>query len=103
MSQKSRSKSFFKMSSEEREREVTQYDKGVPFEETRAMNRAERARWERARAPRNAASKGDNDVAVVIRIDPRLLAKAHAAARRDGKSLSTLISELLSRSQRKAS
>ena len=95
-------KSFLKMSATDRDKDVSKYDAGVSFEETRPLTPAEQARWERARGGHAKRTEGEKDVPVVIRLDPRLLAKAHAAAQRDGKSLSTLISELLSQSQRRA-
>jgi hypothetical protein len=102
MARKATRKSFFKMTPAEREKDLARYEAGVSFEETRPLDASEQARWERARRGRAGTPNGENDVAVVIRIDPQLLAKAHAAAKRDGKSLSTLISDLLSKSNRRA-
>jgi hypothetical protein len=102
MPRKVQRKSFLKMTAAERDKDVAKYDAGVSLDRTRPLSPAEQARFDRARTGRRKGNADDKEVAVVIRIDPRLLAKAHAAALRDGKSLSTLISELLTRSQRRA-
>ena len=102
MPRKSPRKSFLKMTAAERDKDVAKYDAGISFDDTRPLTPAEQSRWARARGGRAKRPAGEEDVPVVIRLDPRLLAKAHAAARRDGKSLSTLISELLTQSQRRA-
>jgi hypothetical protein len=102
MPRKAPRKSFLKLTAAERDKDVAKYDAGVSFDETRPLKPSEQARFESARSGKGKGSGDEKGVAVVIRIDPRLLAKAYAAAQRDGKSLSTLISELLSRSQRRA-
>jgi hypothetical protein len=102
MARKPARKPFTKLTAAQRDKDVAKYDAGVSFDETRPLNTAESARWDRARNGGRKWDGDEKDVAVVIRIDPRLLAKAHAAAQRDGKSLSALISELLSQKRRRA-
>jgi hypothetical protein len=101
MAKRKQAKSFFKMTPAEREADVAKYDKGVPFEETRELSAAESADWEQMRAA-GRPRKASDEVSVVIRMNSRLLSKAIGAARRDGKSLSDFISELLAKSQRRA-
>jgi hypothetical protein len=84
------------MTPAERDREVAKFDAGIPFEKTRELTAAERARWERARGGKSRAQSGEGEgVPVIVRIDPKVLARAHADARRNGKTLSQFISELL--------
>jgi hypothetical protein len=101
MARKPARKSFTKLSAAQREKDVAKYEAGISYDETRPLNAAESERWERARGVRHDDGS-DKDVAVVIRLDPRLLAKAHAAAQRDGKSLSAFIAELLAQRRRRA-
>src|SRR5688500_8165376 len=95
-------KSFFELSAAQRDAEVAKYEGGVPFEKTRALSPEERARWERARNGARGPVESGTGVPVILRIDPKLLARAHAAARRDGKTLSEFISDLLSKRSRRA-
>ena len=83
------------MTDAEREADVAKYDKGVDLAETRPLSASERARWERAKAavPRQRAP--DELARILIALDPKLLAKAHARARKQGKTLSALISDML--------
>jgi hypothetical protein len=102
MARKPARKPFAKLTALQRDKAVAKYDAGVSFDETRPLTASESARWSRARNGGPKPGGDDKDVAIVIRIDPRLLAKAHAAAQRDGKSLSALISDLLSQKRRRA-
>ena len=89
-----KTKSFFKMTDAERAADVKKYDRGVPLNKTRALSRSAQAKWGRARAADPAPSTADNLARILIAVDAKLLAKTHARAVREGKTLSALVSEL---------
>jgi hypothetical protein len=89
-----KTKSFFTMSPAERDADVARFDAGVNFEDTRALTPAQRERFERARKIPHLAEEREQTW-VVLSIDPKLLAKAQARARREGKTFSILVNELL--------
>ena len=95
-------RTFIQMTSAERDADVAKYDAGVPFEQTRPLTARERARWERATRGPGRPPKPDSEkaVRVLISIDPALLARAHATARRRGDTLSGFIAELLRNASR---
>ena len=89
------------MTTPERAADVAKYDRGVAFEKTRPLTASDRAKWERAKAARREQSTGDDVARILIALEPKLLAKAHARAKREGKTLSALVSDLLRGAERR--
>jgi predicted HicB family RNase H-like nuclease len=94
-------KTFFKMTAAERDEDVARYDAGVNFEDTVPLTAAQKARFERARQTQ-LVQPSEELAHVLISVDPKLLAKAHARARKQGKTFSSWVSELLQASVRRA-
>jgi hypothetical protein len=103
MNMAKRGKSFFSLTPAERDAAVAKYDRGVQLDETSPLTAAERARFERARAVKVRPVKEDDKAQVLISVDPKLLARAHTRARREGKTFSALVGELLRAAERRAS
>ena len=97
-----KSKSFFKMTPAERDADVARYDQGVDFERTAPLSAPQRARWERAKSGTSPMQAVNEEARVLISVNPKLLAKAHARARREGKTFSAWVSELLRAAERRA-
>jgi hypothetical protein len=68
--------------------------RGVNFEDTKPLTPAQRERFDRARTIPPLAEEREQSW-VVVSIDSKLLAKAQARARREGKTSSILVNELL--------
>ena len=96
-----KSKSFFKLTPAERAAVVARFDRGVAFEDTTPLSTAQQARFERAKKSSPAARGETKDARVLISLDPKLLARAHARAKREGKSFSKWVSELLQAAERR--
>ena len=94
-------KSFFKMTPAERAADVARFDQGVAFKDTSPLSAAQQARFERAKKSSSPARGESEDARVLISLDPKLLAKAHAHAKREGKSFSAWVSELLRAAERR--
>ena len=90
------------MSPAERDADVSRFDAGVNFEDTAPLSAAQQARFERARRAAPSAATEAGQARVLVSIDPKLLVKAHARARREGKTFSTLVNELLRAAERQA-
>jgi hypothetical protein len=97
-----KSQSFFGKTVAERNADVARFDAGVDLKDTAPLSAAQRARFERARKVTAAPAIDEDKARVLISLDPKLLAKAHARARRQGKTFSAFISELLQAAERRA-
>ena len=95
-------KSFFKMTAAERDAEIARFDRGIDFDQTTPLTAAQRARWERAKNAPDEVRANSEEERVVISLDPKLLVKALASARREGKTFSAWVSELLKAAERRA-
>jgi hypothetical protein len=94
-------KSFFKMTPAEKDADVARYDAGVDFDDTVPLTVAQKAQFERARQV-HSVKRSEELAHVLISVDPKLLAKVHARARKQGKTFSSLVNELLRASMRRA-
>lgn len=74
----------------------------VRYEETRVMNKAERAQWNRAKRRRGRPRKAETAARVLITVERGLLNEADALARSQGVSRSQLIAQGLRTLIRKA-
>ena len=75
-------KSFFKMTAQERDREVKKLEKGVSYTDTRPLSKRSAALWELARRGRGRPRKPEGEKAqrILISIEPKLLADIEAFA-----------------------
>jgi len=91
---KRKTRSFFDLTPEERDREVARFDKPIDIrKDTRPLTKKERALFERMQADQPGVSirihNGRTDV--VINLDDELLARAKAFARKNKTSLPRMI------------
>ena len=91
MSNKKKSKPFFKLTAAERDALVKQFDREISFEETKPLSPKGKALWRRAKRAKPATSSGRAARAVVIPVDKSLLERADQYAKRHGMTRAQVV------------